>query len=368
MKYADTPKCVLKNINGREKHMEIAHMKKDYGIDYARAVATLMIVLTHINQRIIYPEPISLVLQKFSSGVAIFFVISGYTGMKSYQRMSSPKTYYFHRMEKLLPLYWGTIFLNVVIRCFWFKSVQVLDYHWIFYILGIQMFVPSSDFWIWNDMNCYWTMSSFFLFYLFVPIIFRFVNSLRRAILFSVSCRIIGIMSLYILEHILYAQNVVDCPEIFIAWYPLKQLYIFSFGIVYYYIRIEKHDKLGISLLTVLGGIITLLEWNYGFEMIAILTVIMLLVLNFPYFKSWFFFTKFISMLNEYSYSIYLTHFLVLECLYVMTKYVISSSSIIQTMFTILIMILTAYIVHNFFEIPLWRIIDKIKNNVIVER
>lgn len=114
-------------------------------IQYLRALAAMMVVLTHLHPqwlRMGYegPWPFWLI-----SGVDIFFVISGFIMAQTTQSQTqSPGTFYLRRILRIVPLYWlltSVVVVVVLLRPDLLQSTRFDTWH----VISSYLFIPSAN-------------------------------------------------------------------------------------------------------------------------------------------------------------------------------------------------------------------------------
>ena len=154
------------------------------GLDILRCIAALLVFMCHFTQ-----HAFSGAYGKWFSfgayGVQLFFVMSGFLNMQSFHKAGSICEYYKKRVNRFFPQYWGgllvVIFFNECVK----KNVPVdtTGLYWIKYFFGLNSTFISEDV-FWNNLYGYWTIGAFLFFYLFTPIIAKYVNSFYKSLAF----------------------------------------------------------------------------------------------------------------------------------------------------------------------------------------
>ncbi len=137
-------------------------------IQALRGLAVLLVVFYHLKIPGFYNGFI---------GVDIFFVISGYL-MASIYDSKSPKMFFIKRARRLLPAYWATLILSLLVG---FAVLAPPDFLQLKnQILMSMFFIPNFFFWAQNsyfqvtDFNPLlnlWSLGVEFQFYLLVPLL-----------------------------------------------------------------------------------------------------------------------------------------------------------------------------------------------------
>lgn len=310
---------------------------RDFSLDLLRALACIMVLGLHIGQRFMLPGAVGRFFEKGSTGVGFFFILSGYLGYcslekefsRSRNRADAVKAFYIKRAVHVLPLYYLVII-------FYFIFFTLLDrvpvdssgLYWIRYIFFLNRWVPtSSDFWI--NLGATWSISVFVLFYILAPIIFMLVKR-------SFEAGIITIISYLALR---LAENSAT---------PIMYMFFFFLGILVYLSEKEGNIAWVISAECLLVLICILI--GSGNSLIAPVIASMYLLAsrgnrvvlnknNFAY--------KVVAVISALSYSIYLIHILVFTVLDELWGTYDVGYLILFTAATILLTLLSYYLVEK---------------------
>lgn len=251
--------------------------KNSINISLLRIVAMLMVLSVHsgINSN----------WTKYTIagqyGVTLFFTLSGYLILCSMEKKSC-KEFYKKRILRIIPeyytaliIYWLADFIKVFseYNLSEINLTDVMGGHYLRYFTFTNMLLPSDNWYIWNNKNGWWTMSSFMCFYLVAPIIKNIINSFYKSLMALTLLLIVTPMGrVGLLE---YLQNYFLSEKAHIEWFceqtPVFQIYIFFFGItIYFAIR----DKKQILYIIYLLFIFFAFNGNtYKFEIIITLCV-----------------------------------------------------------------------------------------------
>ena len=225
----------------------------NYGLDYMRIFAMLIVVAIHIPIYIDLPNFIKTVLGR-GRGVYIFFSLSSYLACCSYMKVTSVLSYYKNRALRILPSYYMGIILaficNEIINRECVKDIFHLG--WIRYFLGLNTVLPSNSYDDWNNMYGYWTMSCFIWFYIMLPFILKIVKCFKHACIFWIG----SFFVLALWKQVLYfvfsgipnIENLSDISGIS----PFGALRFFSVGIVAYYAIHDNKLWNGITISTIM--------------------------------------------------------------------------------------------------------------------
>lgn len=223
------------------------------GLDVLRIFSMAAVLLVHLGQTAFFPK----VLVRFTVwgqyGVHIFFVLSGYLAAQTYLREERIITYYKKRAIRILPTYYLAIIFAIVANIAMGNSLPKDPFHlgWIRYFLGLNMILPSNDYQVWNNAYGWWTMGTFIGFYILVPLLFKFIDSFKKALISIPVTFTISIVSRYIYVFVFHTESF-DNVYVTIAGGIFGTLVQFTIGICVYFS--VKENKIGECLL--LNGLI----------------------------------------------------------------------------------------------------------------
>ena len=172
----------MKAFAGRFMNNSISN--RDFSLDLLRAFSCLMVVGVHIGQRFIIPGALGRFFEKGATGVSFFFILSGYLGYMSMERVFGKEGVYFAGVMKfwikralhVLPLY----YLVMIVYFVFFTLIKGVPQdetglYWIRYIFMINTWIPSENI-FWNNLGAVWSISAFMLFYLLAPLFYLVIK------------------------------------------------------------------------------------------------------------------------------------------------------------------------------------------------
>ena len=216
--------------------------KLDY-IEALRGWAILGVILVHNSQYGInnYPAFLERFFNSGARGVQLFFVISAFTLFLShYQRneKAALKNFYTRRLFRVVPLYYcGILYFTwqlLFFSCTSCKLAELKDH-----IIANMFFANSiHPEWINYLVPGGWSISVEVLFYLIVPILFKYLKNLNCAVFFF----IITLVLSFTLNSILinYFDNYSGYLNTYLFLYLPNQLPVFAIGIIGFFIIIEN--------------------------------------------------------------------------------------------------------------------------------
>ena len=146
---------------------------RSYELDALRGLAILSVLLYHFTTRYnqLYGHPASVTFE-FSHGylgVHLFFIISGFVIFMSLGKTAHGLDFVMHRLSKLYPAYWFSIFLTfVIVHIFSLPGREVNLLHALINLSLLQTWlsVPHID-------GVYWVLSRFLCFYVLMLLLFN---------------------------------------------------------------------------------------------------------------------------------------------------------------------------------------------------
>lgn len=139
---------------------------------FASSQVMIIHTIVHMNDKIYFLEKLKQILY-FVPGVPIFFFLSGYLILMSYEKNSNLKVYFFNRILRIYPALYMNLVISIAILFFFgFIYIDVGFIKWIiaqlsfFQFYNIDMFRPFGTGVINGSL---WTISVELSFYLLVP-------------------------------------------------------------------------------------------------------------------------------------------------------------------------------------------------------
>ena len=278
-------------------------MKRIQELDALRGLAALMVVLFHFT---LHRSEAELGFKLGSTGVDLFFIISGFVISMSLHSVKDGLTFVINRAARLYPTYWAAVtFTFILIRIM--NSNENTLFHMIEYLGNMSMFQFYLDI---PDLDVpYWTMIVEMLFYIVMLVLFK-LNLLRHIRLIGAAvCLMVTIFSVFFWSD--HTQSVFELM-------PLLQFFpLFFAGIMFYQIYSTQHDRY-LNYLLIIGCLICqILLFNHaGRSRLVIdhMSYSVMLVIFFFLFtlfvnnKLKFIVTKPTLFLGKISFALYLVH------------------------------------------------------------
>lgn len=282
-------------------------------IDYFKGISIIMIFVCHIVQVFdVYPL-IGAISSFGRMGCQIFFVLSGYTTAMSYEKKHI-KTFYTKRLLSLIPGYWLSILLTVIISFVTIivsgtnqlgTSLKVGDI--IINLLLLNGIVPTEA----NNMvfRGGWFIGTLFVLYSLFPLLHKGYKKYDSIFLYGCIIGSIIISALLFL----YQGNVYSGCSGFLYFSFINQLPPFVLGILMYHNMMNK-KKLALKSLLLFVISIVLFYFSVPFRAVFIPFIFSL---SFIYFLRLLWLKKllcckFITKVGKLSYPMFLLHIFVI--------------------------------------------------------
>jgi len=322
------------------------------GLQILRILACLGVFVCHLGAQL----EVKGVPEKFmdfgATGVYLFFVLSGFLGLcskdlENENRISGCIRYWIKRAFKILPLYYAVIIYNFVFYEFILKSTPIdsSGIGWPRYFLFLSTSIPADkNFWV--NLSYTWTISIFVLFYLLAPLMKRFVTSYRSAVIHWGAWYV---LSLICVNRVAYGM-------------PFFFLHYFALGIVLFYAVKEEKIKQVITgcVVFVLGSLIMNETLTHNAcAMLFMILIIMAKDMKAENTKL----KKMIGTLDAYSYTVYLSHAVVMNGIE-MIKNRVALSPVLILVIAVGCTFVGAVVVRNLVERPM----EKLGNRILRAR
>jgi len=338
-----------------------------FGLDSLRAIAALVVVLSHIElikQTNNIPSCFTY-MPSGNIGVVLFFVISGFLittlllQEKTKNKTISIKKFYTRRILRIWPLYYFVLIISSVI----------FSYHPQINTLVLCLTILPN---IAHTMNYGWAVSPQIWsigveeqFYLIWPALIKFIRS--RLLLILILIILIYTFLPHILLFIIKRTNLADStiPKIINGIYFSTKFNCLALGGLLAYLVQHKSKIITVirnKYLSILFILIPFILWGFNFEFSYFTSEIFallfcLLIANIINKKHYFFDNKILSFLGKISYGIYMYHWIIISLLIkwflplFKNKYFYTNIFIyvLVLFFTILIATISYYTIERYF-------------------
>ncbi len=255
-----------------------AEKKYNSNLAVLRIVAMVMVLSIHVGQSTNWTKYV----QAGPYGVQLFFILSGYLIYASLDSGIGTKDFYKKRVLRIVPEYWTALILYWLIGVAkmsldgkFFEAVGSYHAPWgiryLRYFTFTNSLLISDNDALWNNRNAWWTMSSFMMFYLLAPLLYKMIHRFFSAM------AVLFVLLYFTPPLRLLFENLMGTwfdPEkynidAFRERFPFFQLYCFFFGIVLYLAVHEGRQFLYLLFLLFWACVLG----SYKFEIILTLCV-----------------------------------------------------------------------------------------------
>lgn len=285
--------------------------KQIYSLDFVRAIAVILIIMTHYNGEFLYLSPPQLDKLLFpytpfnvyigAVGVSLFFIVSGAALMYVYEEKLELKKFYLKRFKSIFPMFWIAYIFTFFCQFYENRTIRqgVPLRRFILSVLGMDGYLMEvvTDFYILGE----WFLGFIIIFYLLFPL-------LRLALLKYPKCTVIITGILYFITLKWYRGSLRDSIFLFTR---LPEL-IFGMLIVK---KIENIPKCAgiISIIILAANTIIKPQFNSNLQTTYVgIAAFVLLVLVSRYFDKKLI-RRIVAIVCKYSYAVFLTHHVIIH-------------------------------------------------------
>lgn len=302
--------------------------KKFRWVNALRGYAILMVILIHTSQTFKVSCFTKLICDRGDLGVQLFFIMSSFTLFNSYSKRRLlegefvKRNFFIRRFFRIAPYYYIFGLIYVFYKLFIKDnpiSVKNLISNFTFtngiYLPGINDIPPGG-----------WSIGVEMLFYLLIPILFKYLDSLVRAVIAFIFVAILSILinHCFINYTALFLDSIWDDYNRWSLYFWLpNQLPVFILGVILYHINkkmVFEYKTGQILLITAIVLFVILSFFNfrteYPFYLVKKEYVYGLIFVSFAIgmytTNSKFLINSFIQKIGIVSFSMYLNHFLII--------------------------------------------------------
>lgn len=279
-----------------------------------------MVVAVHAAQIVFHPGIYATILSKGAYGVQLFFIVSSLTLFLSYEQRQvldgkdTDRFFFIRRFFRIAPAFYVAICLYIA--CFFIKNYALLGYFGTINWLDIAIFTGFLGVLYPSAMYILpfggWTVQVEMFFYLFIPLLFKILPTLKKAVFFF----IVSWVGTALLGHAITHGALNGFAPYLI--FP-DQIPVFALGVVLFHIirkntfRIKNPFLYFFLLVTYLGVALFFLEKvTYISEPILFSIFFAGLVLLMSNKKISILQNKVTAFFGKISYSLYLWHFAII--------------------------------------------------------
>lgn len=287
--------------------------KKYEYIDSLRGIAVLMVIVVHVanffkvSTTEYFPNLLFHILYNGRIGVQLFFILSSFTLMFSFERRLGEKNgisnFYIRRFFRIAPMYYLAI---VVITAYYIyldaQNWDILTTPW--YVSNFLFLNTITPYWIKTIVPGGWSISVEFLFYLVFPLIASRIKNINMSAIALCISLIVATLFMYIIkDQFLFFQ--LDFHQISFYY----QLPVFFIGMFTYWLTKESYTQ--IKNKTWFLFIVALFLFTYmGVPYYLFYTIIFCILIFILQKKTYkFLCNKWLSKIGQLSFSMYIVHF-----------------------------------------------------------
>lgn len=297
-------------------------------IDALRGVAIMGVVLIHTSQWIVpSSELLTLIAAQGSRGVQLFYVASALTLFLSMSKRNvvedrSVLKYFIRRFFRIAPAFYIAIIAyglyGGLSNSYWAPG----GIEWWYFPLTALFLHGWSPETINSIVPGGWSIAVEFSFYMIAPVMFRLLSSLKISIVAFIICLFAGkIISYYVFQAVslLYPESQHYLIKAFSFFIFTTQLPVFILGIMLYHL-LKLHPtackEVSLSLLILsLFLFLGFLDSNVIPKHISYSLSFVIFSLSLAYYPYKIFVNPLIMFIGKLSFSIYLSHFMVIYAL-----------------------------------------------------
>lgn len=276
----------------------------NFTLDCFRILALFMVLSVHISGSLIAaPKILTPILGYGAYGVALYFLLAGYFAYPSVKKEKSIQAYANKKAMRILPMYYLSLLFTFVLGTA--TNIYPLKAQWLYHVFCLNMFIPAPQWEWWHSVNFFWTIPAFVAWYILSPLVFRWVTNVHRA----AGIALFTAATTTLLKRWMYRF----ASEQFVNWNFFCLMYVFFFGVLAYFVKIENCFRLGIIYGVVIGVAGFAAGNRSGFFVFGIAFYFAVVIANILPIKWNSEIVKgFINSMSEVTYSVYLTHWFLL--------------------------------------------------------
>jgi peptidoglycan/LPS O-acetylase OafA/YrhL len=234
-------------INNEQLLKDVRHF--DF-VDALRGWAFLAVLMAHLDMRLVFPSAAAaFFVPGTGHGVQLFFVISAFTlffslHLRKMNGQGALGSFLVRRFFRIAPMFWAAAFFYLALEGF--KKLygiphEVTPWRVLSTLLFLHGWRPDT---INNVVPGGWTIAVEMNFYLLLPFFFKYVTSLKKALLCVVSSLVFFAVANFFYGHGLMPPG---CPrdqaELFLRFWLPSQLPVFSLGFVLFFLVRNRLDR-----------------------------------------------------------------------------------------------------------------------------
>lgn len=198
-------------------------------LDALRGIAAIIVVFFHFTM--CRPEA-NLGFKLGTTGVDLFFMISGFVIFMSLNHVKSSRVFIINRISRLYPTYWFCVTFTFLLIClnniYYHKQISFVDYLGNMTMFQHYMDIPDLD-------GPYWTMIIEMVFYIVILFLFQF-KFFKNITFWGLALSLATVLSAYFFNKISF-NKIIFCIPL------LQYLPLFLSGIIFYEIQNDVKVK-----------------------------------------------------------------------------------------------------------------------------
>jgi peptidoglycan/LPS O-acetylase OafA/YrhL len=298
--------------------------KLDY-VDAMRGLAILLVILLHVT--IVSPittfSPLlTKIIDDSPRGVQLFYIVSAFTlfyslSMRTPDEKHAYRNFFLRRFFRIAPMWYTALAIFLILDYSlgvntWLGDSSKAGIHNIMtHIFFIHGFYP---YYINSIVPGGWSVAVEMIFYLFVPLLFKVITTLNRAVMFFVAVFVSSnLLNSYLTQHVLISSKSVWSDYLF--FYLPNQLPVFFIGFILFFLIIKHEYKISqLNMLVIIFFLFYFFYFNFGY-IYQVAALFLLLIVFLSKNKSLLLVNPVTRFLGKISYSMYLLQFLIIYVL-----------------------------------------------------
>lgn len=341
-------------------------------ITFTRFLAAISIVVFHFGLDVFPFNSVYLkdIFSQANVGVSFFFILSGFVMVIAYQSHDKVEyiNYYKNRFARIYPIYLIGLLAFIFFQIFNKNSISITELTLNIFLL--QAWYPGRTL----SLNFPgWSVSVELFFYILFPLIMNFYLKIKSKGIFNCVVIIFWLFSqiiLYLLFNSNFYKGYESVSHDMIFYHPFMHLNEFLIGIIsaFYFLKFDKKNikRFDFIILLLVGLIVLFLKVNdviilhNGFMAVFFVPLIIFLSLNKSGTITKIFKNKYLILLGEISFGIYILQVPIFRITYQFLDYFSVSEIWIKFYTATFLLVLISYYSYVFIEVPVRNRIKKI--------
>ncbi|MFT4033282.1 MAG: acyltransferase [Siphonobacter sp.] len=287
-------------------------------IDSLRGIAILLVLLVHASQLgsrlTFFPKPLADFITNGQFGVQLFFIVSSYTLMLSYEsrrtETHATRNFFLRRFFRIAPMYYLAVVYYALGRAsnFHFSSFSRSKLNLLEILANLGFTHGFSPSFINHFVPGGWSIAVEMCFYCVLPLLYRKIRNLNDSLLL-----VVGSLLFSVGLNLLLKETSIGKYRFLYYYFP-NQFPVFSLGILAYFI-IKRPERIKSDTLLILVLSLFILSYlsipaHFQYGLLFFVLIVTLAKKPYPFFCN-----RILSYIGQISFSIYLIHFVLLHWL-----------------------------------------------------